>query len=122
MYCVLAVTATGDENTSVCHPLAVSFVNVPVASSWPAVDQSDPTCVPVLVEALKNRMPVTHPDVAALNRTPSSTAPASPESTAAGWVTPNREQGQVVMMLVVTVEPILRLSSVARARMSRAPV
>jgi hypothetical protein len=50
---VLLVTATGLANVSVCHPLAVSFVNVPVANGGPPdADHNDPVCVPVFAAAL----------------------------------------------------------------------
>jgi hypothetical protein len=46
-YVVPAVTATGEEKSSSCHPLAVSPVNVPDASSVPLEDHRLPVCVPV---------------------------------------------------------------------------
>jgi hypothetical protein len=48
MYVVPAVTATGEANDTVCHPVAVSFVNVAVASNAPAAVHKLPVCVPVL--------------------------------------------------------------------------
>ena len=38
VYVSMVLIATGVAKVSVCHPLAVSFVNVPVASSWPVDD------------------------------------------------------------------------------------
>ena len=44
--------ATGELNCSVCQPLAVSLVKVPVASSVPDVVHSEPMWVPVLAALL----------------------------------------------------------------------
>jgi hypothetical protein len=41
---ILALIATGVENVSTCHPLAVPPVNVPVASNVPVEDHNDPVC------------------------------------------------------------------------------
>jgi hypothetical protein len=46
-YVVPAVIATGLEKSSSCHPDAVSFENVPLASSWPVELHKLPICVPV---------------------------------------------------------------------------
>jgi hypothetical protein len=46
-YVVPAVTATGEEKSSSCHPVAVSPVNVPEASSVPVEDHKLPVCAPV---------------------------------------------------------------------------
>ena len=46
-YVVPAVTATGEEKSSSCHPDAVSLVNVPVASNVPPEDHKLPVCAPV---------------------------------------------------------------------------
>ncbi len=44
---VPAVTFTGEANVAVCHPDAVSFVNVAVASGVPPVTGHRlPVCVP----------------------------------------------------------------------------
>ncbi len=49
---VLAVIGTGFENETCCQPVAVSLLNVAVASSVPVRVHRWPTCVPVLVEPL----------------------------------------------------------------------
>ena len=49
---VLAVIATGWPNVTCCQPLAVSSLNVAVASSVPVRVHRWPTCVPVLVAPL----------------------------------------------------------------------
>ena len=49
MYVVPAVISTGVESRASCQPLAVSFVNVAVASSVPVRVHRWPTCVPVFV-------------------------------------------------------------------------
>ena len=49
---MFAAIATGVAKFSCCHPDADSLLNVPVASAAPALDQSVPTCVPVLVVVL----------------------------------------------------------------------
>jgi hypothetical protein len=46
-YVVPAVTATGEEKSSSCHPLAVSPLNVPDASSVPPDDHKLPVWAPV---------------------------------------------------------------------------
>ena len=46
-YVVPAVTATGEEKSSSCHPDAVSPLNVPVASSVPVELHKLPICAPV---------------------------------------------------------------------------
>ena len=46
-YVVPAVIATGEEKSSSCHPLAVSPVNVPDASSVPDEVHRLPVCAPV---------------------------------------------------------------------------
>jgi len=46
-YVVPAVTATGEEKSSSCHPDAVSLLNVPDASSVPDELHKLPTCAPV---------------------------------------------------------------------------
>jgi hypothetical protein len=46
-YVVPAVTATGEEKSSSCHPVAVSFANVPDASNVPVEDHKLPICAPV---------------------------------------------------------------------------
>jgi hypothetical protein len=46
-YVVPAVTATGEEKSSSCHPLAVSPLNVPDARSVPDELHKLPVCVPV---------------------------------------------------------------------------
>jgi hypothetical protein len=51
-YVVPAVTATGAEKSSSCHPDAVSPLNVPDASSVPVEVQRLPTCAPVLSDSL----------------------------------------------------------------------
>ena len=51
-YVVLAATVTGDVNVIVCQPLAVSPVNVPVASRWPVLVHRLPVWVPVLLVPL----------------------------------------------------------------------
>ena len=45
----LPVTDTGVEKVSVCQPVLVSPVNVPVASCVPVLVHRVPTCAPVLV-------------------------------------------------------------------------
>ena len=47
-----AVTATGVENDTVCHPEAVSLVKVAWANSVPVELHRLPTWVPVLAAAL----------------------------------------------------------------------
>ena len=42
------MTATGVAKVACCQPVAVSPVNVTVASRVPAAVHSDPVCVPVL--------------------------------------------------------------------------
>ena len=49
---VPAVTATGVEKSSSCHPDAVSLLNVPVASNAPAELHRLPVWVPVLSTSL----------------------------------------------------------------------
>ena len=49
---VFAVIATGAPRLASCQPLALSPVNVTVASSWPVFDHRWPVCVPVLVAPL----------------------------------------------------------------------
>ena len=49
---VPAVTATGEEKSSSCHPDAVSLLNVPDASSAPAEVHRLPICEPVLSASL----------------------------------------------------------------------
>jgi hypothetical protein len=51
-YVVPAVTATGDEKSSSCHPDAVSLANVPVASSVPVEVHRLPICEPVSLLSL----------------------------------------------------------------------
>ena len=51
-YVVPAVIATGGEKSSSCHPLAVSLLNVPLASSVPVEDHKLPVCAPVLSGSL----------------------------------------------------------------------
>ena len=46
---MFAATSTGVPNRTSCQPLAVSFVNVAVASSVPVRLQRWPTWVPVFV-------------------------------------------------------------------------
>jgi hypothetical protein len=46
-YVVPAMTATGAEKSSSCHPDAVSLVNVPLASNCPDELHKLPTCAPV---------------------------------------------------------------------------
>ena len=46
-YVVPAVTATGAEKSSSCHPLPVSLLNVPLASSVPVELHKLPVCAPV---------------------------------------------------------------------------
>ncbi len=81
---MFAVTATGDENVTCCHPDADSPENVAVANNVPADDHKEPTCVPVFVEPLKNRTPVTKPSLSDRNFTPNSTAPVSPDAAVPG--------------------------------------
>ena len=52
MYVVPADTATGSAKVRVCQPLLASPTNVPWATSWPAVVQSAPVWVPVLLGPL----------------------------------------------------------------------
>jgi hypothetical protein len=47
-YVVSAVTATGLEKVTCCHPLAVSELNVAVARRVPAEDHRLPVWVPVV--------------------------------------------------------------------------
>ena len=51
-YTVPAVTATGDANVTVCHPVALSPLNVADASFVPEDVHNDPTCVPVFPDPL----------------------------------------------------------------------
>ena len=51
-YVVPAVIATGEEKSSSCHPLAVSPLNVPDASSVPVELHKLPVCAPVLSDSL----------------------------------------------------------------------
>ena len=44
--------ATGELNTRLCQPLAVSLLKVPVASSVPELVHSEPVWVPVLAALL----------------------------------------------------------------------
>ena len=46
-YVVPAVTATGEEKSSSCHPRAVSLLNVPLASNVPEEVHKLPVCAPV---------------------------------------------------------------------------
>jgi hypothetical protein len=78
------VIDTGLEKITVCHPDAVSPVNVADARSCPAADHKLPICAPVFAAALSNRSPVTCPLVDAVNFTPSSTELLSPESSSVG--------------------------------------
>jgi hypothetical protein len=47
-YVVAAVTATGEANVNVCHPVADSPLNVPVANNVPDALHKLPACEPVL--------------------------------------------------------------------------
>ncbi len=47
-----AVMLTGFEKLACCHPLAVSFAKVTVASNVPELLHRSPTCVPVLPDPL----------------------------------------------------------------------
>ena len=49
---MLALIATGAGNVTCCQPEAVSPAKLALASSVPVLDQSLPTCVPVLAEPL----------------------------------------------------------------------
>ena len=49
---MLAAIATGVAKLACCQPVAVSPVNVAVASRVPVRDHRLPTCVPVLRRAL----------------------------------------------------------------------
>jgi len=49
---VLAVTATGVEKFTCCHPEAVSAAKVAVAIKAPELLHRLPTCVPVFAELL----------------------------------------------------------------------
>jgi hypothetical protein len=51
-YVVPAVTATGEEKFSSCHPDAVSLENVPLASTVPEELHKVPVCVPVSLLSL----------------------------------------------------------------------
>jgi hypothetical protein len=51
-YVVPAVTATGEEKSSSCHPDALSPENVPDASNVPVEDHKLPVCAPVLSTSL----------------------------------------------------------------------
>ena len=51
-YVVPAVTATGAEKSSSCHPDAVSLLNVPDASNVPEAVHKLPVCAPVLSDSL----------------------------------------------------------------------
>ena len=51
-YVVPAVTATGVEKSSSCHPCADSSLNVPDASRGPLEVHRLPVCVPVLSASL----------------------------------------------------------------------
>ena len=55
-----------------CQPVALSLVNVPVASRVPVELHSDPVWVPLLPVPLKNRTPVTQPATLDWNFIPSS--------------------------------------------------
>jgi hypothetical protein len=48
----LAVIATGEAKVTCCQPVAVSPVNVALASSVPVLVQRWPTCVPVFAAPL----------------------------------------------------------------------
>ena len=68
-----AVTAIGDANVACCHPDAVSPLNVTVPNLVPVLVHKLPTCVPLFVELLWNRIPETNPSWAGRNLTPTST-------------------------------------------------
>ena len=97
-----AVTATGLEKLTCCQPEAVSPVKVAEASCWPPADQRAPTCVPVFVAPLEKRTPLTKPLLSAVNATPSTTDPLSPESMVAGVAEPKIVQGQTAAPRGVT--------------------
>jgi hypothetical protein len=69
---VLAVIATGVEKFTCCQPVAVSPVNVAVASKVAELLQRCPMWVPVLFTPLKNRTPVMNPLIFEVNLTPNS--------------------------------------------------
>src|SRR5690242_13168159 len=72
---VFAVIATGLEKLTCCQPLAVSLVNVAVASKTPPLLHSSPICVPVSCTHLKKRTPSTTPATSLVNLMPKSTPP-----------------------------------------------
>jgi hypothetical protein len=78
------VSATGVASCAVCHPEALSPVNVTVANRCPVDDHSDPVWVPVFVAPLKNRIAVTEPAADVLNDMPSSTLDVSESDTTDG--------------------------------------
>ena len=73
-YVVFAWIAIGDAKLACCHPEAVSLVNVTFPNRVPVDDHRLPTCVPVLLVDLWNRIPVMNPLCDARNFTPTSTA------------------------------------------------
>src|SRR6478735_974454 len=73
MYVVPAVTLTGVDSVALCQPVAVSFVNVTVASRVPVELHREPVCVPLFPAPLKKRMAETWPSRAAWKAMPSST-------------------------------------------------
>src|SRR6476660_6061418 len=87
-----------------CQPLAVSEVNVAVASSWPLGDHKLAVCVPVLAALLKKRTPVIKPLVSELNRVPTSMDCASPPSTTPGTADEDHKLNEVEIAIVVKVE------------------
>ena len=119
-----AAISTGLLKRTSCQPLAVSFVNVAVASSAPVRLKRCPTWVPVFVAPLKKRMPLIRPAVAERKRVPTSIGAVSVVSAAFAGVAvgPQMLHGHALLPLpAVTVTPTpglsrLPLSSTARLR------
>ena len=117
---VFAVMATGVAKLACCQPEAVSLVKVTCARNVPVLLHRLPTCVPVFVGPLKNRIPVIDPSTFARNFTPSSTAPLSLVAAAtAGVVLPGQMvQGQVAASALPTAQTNERHSRENRAARS----
>lgn len=101
---VFAVTATAAGKLTCCQPVALSLVNVALASRCPLVVHRLPTWVPVLAVPFQNRTAVMKPSTSERNLTPSSTGLAvllhlvdrlggrGPEAARADWVRGGRQR------------------------------
>src|SRR6478609_9842424 len=101
--------AMGVAKFTCCQPLAVSEVNVAVASSWPLGDHKLAVCVPVLAALLKKRTPVMEPPVSELNRVPTSIDCASPPSTTPGTADDDHKLIEVELTLCAETSTVMVL-------------